>query len=134
MNTTSSEVVHKNPVGGMVRWSARILSLLSIGFFLMMFIGEGGQRNFVSIAAFQAFVRQTGLAFLFFPIGLMAGMIVAWWRAGIGGAITVASLALFYVNEIILTGRPPRGLFFMILALPGFLFLLARALSGPRPQ
>jgi len=40
------------------------------------------------------------VGFLFFPVGICVGLIVAWWREGLGGAITVSSLLIFYAIHV----------------------------------
>jgi hypothetical protein len=42
----------------------------------------------------------------------------------LGGAITVASLAAFYLVDWLMSSSFPRGFAFVVLAVPGFLFLL----------
>ena len=66
------------------------------------------------------------LLFVFFPLGFCVGMVVAWWREGLGGGITVGSLAAFYLVDRLVSSSFPRGWAFVALALPGFLFLLCR--------
>jgi hypothetical protein len=60
---------------------------------------------------------------VFFPIGVIAGMAVAWVREGLGGAITVFSLIAFYLMHLLFSGGFPRGWAFVAFASPGFLFL-----------
>lgn len=103
--------VPNHPVSLLVlRWTARLLSLLALGVFVMFAIGEG-----LNLAHFSAFEL---VLFVFFPFGVCLGMVLAWRWEGLGGAITIASLAAFY-----LLARP-RGYAFLVLAVPGFLFLL----------
>lgn len=64
------------------------------------------------------------LLFVFFPLGFCVGMVLAWWREVLGGGITVASLAAFYLVDRLVSSSFPRGFAFLLLALPGFLFLL----------
>ena len=62
--------------------------------------------------------------FLFFPLGVGLGMIMAWRWEGLGGGITVGSLAAFYLAHRLFSPGFPRGFGFVAMALPGFLFLL----------
>jgi len=60
----------------LIRWTARLLSILSIaglGFFM---IGEK-----VDLFRFRPFEL---LEFLFFPVGMIVGLLIA-WRRGAGG-------------------------------------------------
>jgi len=101
-----------------LRWSARILSILAVGILLVFACGEG-----LNLSRFTA--REL-LLFVFFPLGFCVGMVVAWWREGLGGGITVGSLAAFYLLDRLVSSSFPRGWAFVVLAVPGFLFLLYR--------
>lgn len=101
-----------------LRLTAKIWSLLSIGFVLLIFIGEMmGSTN-----SALTFDEWMGLAF--FPIGVVIGLILGWWRDEIGGAVTMLSLIAFYVWDLLRSGDFPGGPFFILVAAPGFLFLI----------
>ena len=51
-------------------------------------------------------------------------MVLAWRWEGLGGGVTVASLAAFYLVERLTSSSFPRGYALVALASPGFLFLL----------
>lgn len=108
-----------------LRWTARIWSVATIALVLAFIIGERGQGP----------GPRDLLFFLFFPIGICAGMVVAWWKERLGGIITVGSLLVFYVLQYAIAGRLPRGPWFLVFAAPGLLFLLSSwahaAPSGP---
>ena len=108
------------PADVIVRWTARFWSMATIGFVVAFIIGEGLNPSSLH--------EWIGLAF--FPLGISVGMIVAWRYEGAGGIITVASLLAFYVVSLVSTGHLP-GWGFPVFAAPGFLFLLAWALSPP---
>src|SRR5665213_780144 len=99
-----------------LRWSARILSILSVGIVLLFAFGEG--------LNFSHFSARELVLFAFFPIGVCLGMALAWWREGLGGGITIASFVAFYLGHHLSTSSFPRGFALMALAAPGFLFLL----------
>lgn len=99
-----------------LRWIARASSLLSLGFLLFIFVGEG--------IGFSAITRVEWLMLLCFPVGVALGMIVGWWKELFGGGITAVSILLFYLIDLLSTGELPRGFWFLIFTLPGFLFLL----------
>lgn len=103
-------------------WSARALSIVSAGLLLLFFIGEGFDPSRV--------VLREWVGLLFFPFGVVVGLILAWRREGLGGAVSVASLLAFYVWNILASGGLPRGLAFVAFTLPGFLFLLYALLSS----
>ncbi|MFH0964184.1 MAG: hypothetical protein V2A58_09240 [Planctomycetota bacterium] len=105
-----------------LRWLARIGSIASALVIALFFVGEG------FIPADVAAREWLGL--LFFPVGVLAGMALAWWREALGGALAVASLLAFYfLYGLLLTGGFPRGGAFLLLASPGLLFLLYGLLS-----
>ena len=99
-----------------IRWTARIWSIVSIGLVLAFLVGEGFDP-----AKFKA---TEWLGFLFFPVGISVGMILAWWREGFGGIITVVSLLTFYIINLATTGTLPKGWAWLVFAAPGFLFLV----------
>jgi len=111
-----------------VRWTARLWSIASIGFILLMFIGSGLAEGF-NPAQF-AFRDLVGL--FFFPLGVCLGMIVAWRWEGLGGGITIGSLLAFYAALRVMGGRFPRGPYFALVAAPGILFLVCWFLSRGR--
>jgi hypothetical protein len=108
-----------------IRWIARVWSVASVGFVLLMFVGSGLEEGF-NPAQFT-FRERVGL--FFFPFGVCLGMIVAWRREGLGGGITVGSLLAFYAALRIMGGRFPGGPYFALVAAPGILFLVCWLLS-----
>jgi hypothetical protein len=99
-----------------LRWLARALSLFSVGVILLFLVGEGFDPSEVSLRQWAALVM--------FPGAVVGGMIVAWRREGLGGAITVTGLLALYLYSFFLNGVLPRGPYLLILSAPGFLFLL----------
>lgn len=108
-----------------LRWTARVWSIASLGFILLMFIGSALAEGF-NPAQF-AFRDLVGL--FFFPFGVCLGMILAWRWEGLGGAITVGSLLAFYAALGVMDGRFPRGPWFALVAAPGVFFLVCWLLS-----
>jgi len=109
-----------------LRWVARVWSLASLAVIAAFAFGEGGTGPTVSEL----------VALTLFPVGVLIGLAVAWWREGIGGIIALGSLAGFYGWVTARAGHPPGGPYFLLLAAPGFLFLavwlLEQARSAPR--
>jgi hypothetical protein len=103
----------------LLRWTARAWSLASVGLVLAFIVGERVVPSGPS----------EWLEFLFFPVGICAGMVLAWWREGLGGVVTVASLGMFYLVHSATVGALPKGWAWLAFAAPGFLFLLAWVLS-----
>ena len=102
----------------LLRWVARISSLISILVLVMFFVGEGFDPGRVS--------GRQWLGLLFFPVGLITGFIIGWKYEIIGGAVSVLSLLAFYfIYGLLISGRLPRGWAFAVFALPAILFLFA---------
>ena len=104
----------------LIRWIARLWSIASILIILLLCVGEG--------------IRYTGpmqwLGFLFYPVGISAGMVLAWRKEGLGAGITIGCLIVFYAIHYATAGMFPRGWGWLTLAAPGFLFLLCWVRTG----
>ncbi len=114
----------KSFLADVIRWAARVWSLASIGLVLLIFIGEA-----LSPSTSEVFTPGELVGLLFFPIGTCLGMVLAWRREALGGAVTIASMAAFYTWMYLGRGSLPRGPYFLLLAAPGILFSLAALLS-----
>jgi len=110
-------------VAPVARWIARIWSILSILFVLVFAIGEAAR----AIGPRPTLQEWVGLAL--WPIGAAVGLVVAWYREQLGGALTLVCLIAFYVWNLLRSGHLPQGPFFFLIAAPGLLFLLAGFLS-----
>ena len=107
------------PLLSAIRWIARISSILFTGVFILMFLGEGFDPAKITVREWTSL--------FFFPFGLVVGMILAWWKEGLGGAIAVGStLATLIVGDFNSSGAG----YMLICASPGFLFLLYWFLSN----
>lgn len=109
-------------------WVARIWSLAAVGFVLLFLMGDGlnGQGG-----------RPTGAEWIglaFWPGGVCLGLIIAWFRLGLGGTIATGSLVGFYIWYLLDRGMFPGGPYFILVAAPGVLFLVASLLSNRSPQ
>jgi hypothetical protein len=94
-----------------IRWVARIGTLVSLAVIILLSIGQ------------MPSTLAEWIGFVLYPGGICAGFLVAWWREGPGGALTVASLVAFYLLHLATAGQFPPGWGWLILASPGFLFL-----------
>lgn len=107
-----------NPLLSVIRWTARISSVIFIGVFILMFLGEGFEPAKIT--------PREWVSLFFFPFGLVVGTILAWWKEGLGGALTVVSVfASLFVSDPSSSG----GGYMLLCASPGFLFLLYWILS-----
>ena len=110
----------------LIEFLARIGSIASIVLLVMLFVGEPFRAGEISAN------EWAGL--MFFPIGIVIGMIIAWWKEGIGSVVTVASLAGFYLVWGYLLRNHIGGWAFVVFASPGFLFLVHWILSSARKR
>jgi len=99
-----------------LEWLARIASLASIALLGALFIGEALHPSQVG--------AKEWVGLVFFPGGVMLGMVLAWWKEGLGAAVTVGSLVAFYLIYGYLLRNHLGGWAFVTFAAPGFLFLL----------
>ena len=95
---------------------ARVGSIASITLLILVFMEEAFHPSEIS--------PNEWAGLLFFPIGVMIGMIVAWWKEGLGSAVTLLSLLAFYLVYGYLLRNHIGGWVFIAFASPGFLFLL----------
>lgn len=124
MSQLSASPEKKNKRISILRWLARIGSIVCVGLLLLVFVSEGFDPSLITPTEW--------VMLLCFPVGVALGMIVGWWKELIGGAIAAVSLLLFYLVDIIASGGPPDGWWFFIFALPGLLFLLCGWLDRKR--
>jgi len=108
-----------------IRWAARLLSVASIGFILLFVFGEGS--GWLSVRG------QDLVGLAFFPAGLIIGIVLAWRRELSGGIVAVGSIVLFYlVYGLAINRNVFQGWAFLVLSIPGWLFLLYALLSHER--
>ena len=107
---------------------ARLWSLASIVFVLLFVFGDLINGH----GPTPTLVEWLGLAF--FPGGVIIGLVIAWFRKGLGGSLALASLLAFYVWNLLARGTLPGGPYLLLVAAPGFLFLIAWMLSRPNNQ
>ena len=122
-----TDVEKRTKVAVTIKWIARIWSILSLAFLLLFFgayiFSSNGDDTFAFKDMFQ---------FVFFPIGLTIGLILAWKWEGLGGIVAIGSIIGFHLQMLIKNGKPDFGIFFELLAAPGILFILYWILSRKR--
>ena len=87
-----------------VRWTARIIGTLIVAFTLFIFIGEMLEGyNKHGAAAWDTFDTLIIITFTFWGAGL-AGLILALWKEGLGGIVSLVGFLIF----IFLVGINPK--------------------------
>ena len=80
-----------------VRWTARIIGTLMVAFTLLIVIGEMlDSYNKHGAAASDTFDTLMIITFTFWGIGL-AGLILALWKEGLGGIVSLISFIIFFI-------------------------------------
>lgn len=95
---------------------ARVGSIASITLLLMLFAGEGFHPSEVA--------PRQWVGLFFFPFGVIIGMVIAWWKEGLGAAITMGSLLGLYLVYGYFMRYHISGWAFILFASPSFLFML----------
>jgi hypothetical protein len=108
-----------------LRWTARAWSLGSIGIVLAFILGEG-------LDSVTWTLRETAL-FCCFPLAVLAGLAAAWKWPAAGGAMVILGIVAFYMLHFAFSGRFPSGIAFILIALPGWLFILSSMLAHVTP-
>ena len=120
----SGSAAGKSRLESVLRWIARVWSVACVGFVLLILVGEMVSPH----AAPPSSLREL-VGLLLFPFGVCLGLILAWRWEVVGGVIALGSLAVFYMTMFLSDGRFPRGPFFVLVAGPGLLFLVAWAIG-----
>ncbi len=101
-----------------IRLTARLASLLFVGVFILMFIGEGFEPVRIT--------PREWISLFFFPFGLITGLALAWWKDGLGGAIALFSTI---IGMAVSDASGPGGGYMLVCASPALLFILSWFLS-----
>ena len=123
--TKSFSMKKKIPYNG-IRWTARISGTLLVAFTLFFviasFIDSMNRNNGSPLASLSTLII---IIFIIWSIAL-AGLILALWKEGIGGVISLGSFILMYILNLFNTEASMRaGAFpvFLIFSVPSILFL-----------
>jgi hypothetical protein len=100
----------------LIEMLARVGSIASITLLVMLFANEWLHPSHIA--------PREWIALFFFPLGVMVGMAIAWWKEALGAGITLGSLMAFYVVYGYLMRYHIGGWAFVVFASPAFLFLL----------
>ncbi len=116
---------HENSFLFYLRWAARLASVVCLAIILLFFLGEG-------FGAAQIGAREW-LGFLFFPLGVFVGLVLAWKKEGLGGMINIFAVLGFYlIYGWLLSGSFWQGWALIPFLIPGILFVLYKKLSTAR--
>jgi len=105
------------------RWIARTWGIASA--LLLLAFAFGGREHL-------RFTTAEAMAFLLFPIGVVIGFVIAWWRELTGGLVNVGCFFLFCLLLLAWSGRWP-GIYFILFAAPGFLHIASFVLARTSP-
>jgi len=108
-----------------VRIVAKVLRAISIIFLLgsiilMIISPEEGGEGFRTIEL---------IASIFFPIGVLIGLLVSWKKEKLGAIMSIASMCIFYLLIIVPRGAWRALPFTLLLISPSVLFLISSYLS-----
>ena len=116
----------KQPNNGL-RWTARISGTLLVAFTLFFVIAsfiDSMNRN--NESPFASFNKLIIIIFIIWGIAL-AGLILALWKEGIGGFISLGCFILMYILNLFNTEASVRGgalPVFLIFSVPSILYLI----------
>jgi len=98
----------------LVEFLARIGSVMSITLLVLIFQAEALHPSDIA--------PKEWFGLIFFPIGIIIGLAIAWWKEGLGISITMGSLLAFYLVYGYLLEYHVGGWAFVMFASPAFLF------------
>ena len=98
----------------LIEFLARAGSVISIALLLLLFQAEALHPSEIA--------PREWFGLVFFPIGIIAGLAIAWWKEGLGTSITLGSLLAFYFVYGYLLEYHIGGWAFVMFASPAFLF------------
>jgi hypothetical protein len=99
----------------LIEFLARLTSIASITLLVMLFQAEAFNPSSIAL--------QEWIGLVFFPTGVIVGMIVAWWKEGVGALIALGSLAAFYLVYGCLMRNHIGGWAFVAFSSPALLYL-----------
>jgi hypothetical protein len=94
---------------------ARVTSIASITLLVMLFQGEAFHPSNVAL--------KEWIGLFFFPTGVIVGMVIAWWKEGLGALIALGSLGVFYLVYGFVMSNHIGGWAFVAFSSPALLFL-----------
>ena len=115
---------NNNQFTNVIRWTARIVGTAIVALTLLIGIGEMLESyNKHGVSPIDAFDTLTKIYFVIWGVGL-AGLILALWKEGLGGIISLVSFIIF--NILVATSTNPESSYSYILlvfTIPSILYL-----------
>ena len=105
------------------RWLARLVGGFLVGMFLLFFVAHAVEADGIPR------LTLTEGTLMFCMLVSLAGMVVLWFREGLGGLMTLVGIVAFYAIDTAMTGTPPGGWVFPLSFVPGALSIVAWAVS-----
>lgn len=104
-----------------LRWFARawgLVVVLFVGYFLLMHLLSGVPGSMQLDGAFETF------RFLCFPLGLLAGLLLAWKFELFGGLLAAGSILAFHAGNLVVLGQAEFDWLITGFAVPGLVHVL----------
>ncbi|MBU8922568.1 MAG: hypothetical protein KOO63_12190 [Bacteroidales bacterium] len=98
-----------------LRWIARLWSIGSIVFIISTFVRKG--------LSFSSWSGIEWIMFIFFPVGVIGGLIHGWRKEALGGSVAVFSILAYYLVHFINVGVVPPGAQYILAAFPGLIYM-----------
>jgi hypothetical protein len=105
----------------LVEFLARVGSVISITLLVLLFRAEALHPSEIA--------TREWFGLVFFPVGVIVGLTIAWWKEGLGISITIGSLLAFYFVYGYFLQYHIGGWAFVMFASPAFLFFFHWVLS-----
>lgn len=98
----------------LIEFLARVGSVMSITLLVLLFQAEALHPSEIA--------PREWFGLVFFPVGVVVGLAISWWKEGLGISITVGNLLAFYFVYGYLLQYHIGGWAFVMFASPAFLF------------
>jgi hypothetical protein len=110
-----------------LRWIARVTGLLLVSFTLIIFIGESIESQHRQPGSELASYTPLILIIFFFWAIALASLVLALWKEGTGGLISLVSFFIMYILNLFNKEASMRGnaiSVFLIFSVPSILYLI----------
>lgn len=110
-----------------LKWAARITAGMSMGMLGMFVIGNMGQGA-------QAPTVSEAIGLLCFPVSVLIGLGLAFWKERTGAIVALSGFVAFHVWHLWTSGGLPGGVWFALFTSPAALFLWHDLASRQSPS